>query len=216
MSAGTKSSPLWGTEMLCKHFPLLFSKNLPPRWMRMSTIRALQVRHRGSERQRCVLGRCFRSLWRGALRSHPLGLAPQQWSCFCGRVGGLLANVCISWLRESPAPRAQECAEVLLAQCPVHPGLLQLPGRGQLWGRHGPAGPAPPFRRQGGAGRRQPLGEGTGVPRGAWGQDRPAKAGAAAALSGLGPCASESTFFLKHVILIRIIHTCSLKRQSIL
>lgn len=44
----------------------------------------------------------------------------------------------------------------------------------------------------------------------------PAKAGAAAAVNGLGPCDSESTFFLKRVILIRIIHTCSLKCQSIL
>lgn len=49
------------------------------------------------------------------------------------RVGGLLAHMCVSWPREPPAPRAQECAEVLLAQCPVHPGVLQLCGRGQLW-----------------------------------------------------------------------------------
>ncbi|XP_060142670.1 uncharacterized protein [Globicephala melas] len=50
---------------------------------------------------------------------------------------------------ESPAPRAQECAEVPLAQCPIHPGLLQLCGRGQLRGRPGPASPASPCGRQG-------------------------------------------------------------------
>ncbi|XP_066879724.1 peroxisomal N(1)-acetyl-spermine/spermidine oxidase isoform X5 [Kogia breviceps] len=50
---------------------------------------------------------------------------------------------------EPPAPCAQECAEVPLAQCTIHPGLLQLRGRGKLRGRPGSAGPAPPCGRQG-------------------------------------------------------------------
>ncbi|XP_037660410.1 peroxisomal N(1)-acetyl-spermine/spermidine oxidase isoform X3 [Choloepus didactylus] len=46
-----------------------------------------------------------------------------------------------------PAPGAQERAAVSLAQCPLHPGLLQLRRRGQHWGRHRHAGRAPPCRR---------------------------------------------------------------------
>lgn len=140
----------------------------------MSAIRALQARRRGSGKQRCVSGRCFRGLLRGALLTLPgLGF-PAGVSLLTARslrVGGLLADMCVSRPREPPAPCAQECAEVLLAQCPVHPGVLQLCGRGQLWRRHGPAGPAPPCRRQGGAGRRMPPGEGTRVLWRARGQD---------------------------------------------
>uniref|UniRef100_A0ABI7X9S4 Amine oxidase domain-containing protein n=1 Tax=Felis catus TaxID=9685 RepID=A0ABI7X9S4_FELCA len=50
------------------------------------------------------------------------------------------------------APRAQERAALALAQRPVHQGLLQLRGGGQLRGRRGPAGAAPACGRRGGAG----------------------------------------------------------------
>ena len=150
----------------------------------MSTIRALQTGRRGSGKAAVCVGTLLQGPPEGSPALTPPGLGCPAvvslltarslwWEAPCGWVGGLLANVCVSWPREPPAPRTQEYAEVLLAQRPVHPGLIQLRGRGQLWGRHGPAGPAPPFRRQGGTGRRKPPGEGTGVPRRAWGQDRP-------------------------------------------
>ncbi|XP_011370895.1 peroxisomal N(1)-acetyl-spermine/spermidine oxidase isoform X3 [Pteropus vampyrus] len=66
----------------------------------------------------------------------------------CRRVAGVPANGGISVLRKPPAPGAQGRAAVVLAQCPVHQGLLQLRGRGQHWRRHRPAGSAPPRGRR--------------------------------------------------------------------
>uniref|UniRef100_A0A4W2IJ02 Polyamine oxidase n=1 Tax=Bos indicus x Bos taurus TaxID=30522 RepID=A0A4W2IJ02_BOBOX len=129
----------------------------------MSAIRALQTGRRGSGKAAVCVGTLLQGPPEGSPALTPPGLGcpavvslltarSLRWEAPCGWVGGLLANVCVSWPREPPAPRTQEYAEVLLAQRPVHPGLIQLRGRGQLWGRHGLAGPAPPFRRQGGTG----------------------------------------------------------------